>query len=133
MVEEFKRWIDSGRCDVWTRHNSPCSNWSRAYCPSWNQDNIYIVNDKHTELRKIQADNPGIEFEVELVDGWTDVREPEWSLYNEYRVKVDPETETYFEVIDPIAKVILLIPSFGGIDISYIKTGRSFELPIKDL
>ena len=134
MTKEFDRWIEAGRPSVWYKTKHTDEEWMKVYPPAWNHINIYIVDDKHAELRKLQVDSPETKFEVKLTESWSEIREPLWDLDAEYRVKVEePKTETYYEVIDPIAKVILLIPSFGGIDISYIKTGRSFELPTKDL
>jgi len=133
MTKEFDRWIEAGRPSVWYKTKHTDEMWMEVYIPAWEPENDYIIDDKHATLRRLQVGEPETKFEVELSDGWTDVREPLWNLDNEYRVKVESETDTYYEVIDPIAKVILLIPSFGGIDISYIKTGRSFELPTKDL
>jgi len=60
--EEFTRWIDAGQGRV---------------------------DDKHTELRKLQIYDPDIKFQVKskLTREWKDVYEVLWNLESEYRIK----------------------------------------------
>ena len=132
MIEEFKRWMEAGRCNVWHKTIGINEKWDKVFRPVWNPKSIYIVDDEHATLRMLQVDSPETKFEVELSDGWTEVREPLWDLDNEYRVKVE-ELVLYIEYIDTSNNNIIVQPISMTITSDYYETGRTFELPTKDL
>ena len=129
MVEEFKRWIEAGRPDLWYRHDLVIEKWSKTDSPRWYKENIYIVDDEQAALRMLQADKPETEFEC-FITGINDWREtePEWSLYNEYRAKVE-ELVLYIEYLDTKNNNIIVQPNSMTITSDYYETGRTFELP----
>jgi len=130
--EEMIRWAESPEgTGVWYSHNN--SEWVLRSKPDWNEDVVYIVDDWHSVLRKLQVDDPETKFEYRYaVDmDWTYGEVTEWNLDTEYRVKAEPKMETYYEYIAPMGTLIGKRAN-KPVDESWIKTGRSFELPAKD-
>ena len=139
--QEIIRWAKSlNRTKVWCK--SDLADWSITHVPRWTDDTIYIVDDIHAELRKLQADKPETKFELlsKLKRGeWVDT-DPGWQLDREYRVKAEPKTETYYEVVVEnrhttdwyISNELFTQCRIDEYKESIVKTGRTFELPKAD-
>jgi len=92
LKQEFARWIDAGRPVVWYKRND--GSWGYVNeGPSWNNEDIYIVDDEQAELRKLQIDNPETKFEWFNGQRWCNCGSvPNWELGRKYRIK---RTEWY--------------------------------------
>ena len=68
------------------------TDWFLVSCPTWDEENTYVINDKYAELRKAIADGKIIQY---FSDGWYDL----YRDYNGYfvgditRYKIKPETK----------------------------------------
>jgi len=135
---EINRWADSPEgTKVWCRQTIK---WVLYSAPSWSKKFQYIVDDCHAELRKLQIDEPETKFEMRDVDKWYCVEVSAWLIDEEYRVKEEPKTETYYEVIVPSAdrtynyiQDVLVTEETIKRNGNMTKTGREFELEVKGL
>ena len=97
LIKEFIRWVNNGRGKVWYLN---CDNrWELLY-PAWTNLSVYITNDKHAKLRRLQIDEPYSKFEVV----WDEVAkevEPTWDIDKNYRVKAEPVYE--YQWLYPVA------------------------------
>jgi len=94
IIKEFGRWILAKRPAVWYKRNE--GSWECVNeVPSWNNEDIYIVDDEQAELRKLQIDKPDTKFQVKRSkEGiWKDCDIPSWYKGVEYRVKPKPKIE----------------------------------------
>jgi len=91
LIKEFARWIDAGRPAVWYKSTTSNPRWlaSGRQNTCWKySDTIYIVDDDHAELRKLQIDKPDTKFEWFAGQEWHDCKDiPNWDLETKYRVK----------------------------------------------
>ena len=91
LIDEFCRWVDNGKGDVWYQ-NITTKEWYTTY-PTWDSTGHYITNDKHQELRRLQIDEPDTKFEFfGIKDRWVEAK-PQWNIELKYRVKVEPVYE----------------------------------------
>jgi len=99
--EEIIRWANSPKdTKVWIRYDRYC--WYLFSTPYWLDNEIYIVNDRHAELRKRWVDEgkPEVEF-FDVENGcWKTDTEFAFDVNREYRIK-SSEWETP-EGVDPI-------------------------------
>jgi len=87
---EFARWIDADRPSIWIKFEDIESKWELKDKVSWDSNQLYyIVGDNHSELRKLQIDEPNTKFQVKSkIDGeWKDISIIFWDLVSKYRVK----------------------------------------------
>ena len=92
LIREFSKWVNSGKGDVWYR-KANTKKWCIAF-PNWEGNGHYIVEDKHTEFRKLKIDKPSTEFEFRKGENdWSIARHPNWDVKLEYRVKAEPVYE----------------------------------------
>ena len=100
IKNEFAKWIDLEKPTIWYRKHNNKSEWKESRLVSWEDKYIYIINDRYSELRKLQIDNPKTKFQmkqfqqagydnkgnVQVKEVWIDV-EPNWDYTTVYRVK----------------------------------------------
>jgi len=57
---------------VWNRRvDSPPSRWGKSDNPSWDEDLVYIVDDRHQKIRRDMLDSPDIRIYWDTPnDGW---------------------------------------------------------------
>ena len=102
LKQEFARWIDAGRPVVWYKRNDGSWGYVNA-APSWNNEDIYIVDDEHAELRKLQIDKPETKFEWFNGQRWCNCGSvPNWEPGRKYRVK----PKEWYEDLDMIGKPV---------------------------
>jgi len=87
--EQAKKWMAEisafARGSDILLYNTDLEEWTVNHTPQWRIDRLYIINDKHVEVREAYAMGEDIEY---LDDGrWTYIREPNWIDSTEYRVK----------------------------------------------
>jgi len=105
IKKEFSRWIDAGKPPVWTNDIDNPITWSLIQLPTWAVDHyIYIVDDKHAELRKLQIDEPNTKFEYyePIAKVWVSANMPSWNTNIKYRVK----PKEWFEDLDMVGKPV---------------------------
>jgi len=95
LIKEFERWVKAGRPKMWYKR----SNGSWGYVsgiPSWNNKDIYIVDDDHTELRKLQIDEPDAKFQYynEIAKEWQTIQDLNWDFNPDVKYRLKP-TEWY--------------------------------------
>ena len=76
--------------EIWCRGKADDTEWILVDNPSWSTENIYVINDKFSEIRKAIAD--GKQIQIRKFQTWDDLDvkdpnfEPELSI-NCYRIK----------------------------------------------
>jgi hypothetical protein len=100
LVKEFKRWVEADRPQVWFK-GPDMDTWkltAGVHTPSWSHNFTYIVNDRHSEIRKQKVDNPDliIEFYDKVINKWVVIDNPGWLLDIEYHIK-EPKSTTLYE------------------------------------
>jgi len=96
LVNEFSRWLESGRLGVWKGVNKNGKyEWKLIdIYPSWAQDCVWVVDDDQAEFRKLAIENPKVKFEYLTSSGeWVECI-PNWNITTKYRLKKD---EWYFK------------------------------------
>jgi len=85
--KEFSRWISIRRDNVWCRYPHE-KFWSLKNIPTWNETEIYIVDDKQAKLKKLQIDKPETQFQMYDVSlrKWVECT-PTWNICTRYRIK----------------------------------------------
>ena len=141
LVKEFKRWIDADRPMVWFKEIACEDEWETTLVPKWNNYSVYIVDDKHAEIRKMKNDDDSlvIEFYDDGAKKWREPRDLNWDLRTQYRIK--PETKTIYEwmyklnstdrwFIDEALMTEKEAEAFFDSVKAYRKTGREFEVEV---
>jgi len=81
---------------VWWRRDTG-GKWVLTDTPTWSENNIYIVNDEWSELRKAQADGKQLQYGYMASGGWTnDTLDDEWmNISNPKQWRIKPEEPVY--------------------------------------
>ena len=82
---EMIRFAESPKGTMCWLRDSKCG-WDLINKPGWVEDNIYIVDDAHAELRKLQIDKPKTKFKVKISTGWKNIDNKLWRIDWEYKV-----------------------------------------------
>jgi len=89
IKKEFSTWINLDRPAVWVRNYFKNGEWYITNSPAWDENYVYIVDNEHAELRKLQKDEPYTKFQIwrEFEEEWWDCECPMWNPKHKFRVK----------------------------------------------
>ena len=137
LIEEFSRWLSAGRPDVFFKDKD---GWGVTNEPGWVEDVVYIVDDKHAEMRRKLIDNPNLIVELydEVANIWVTIDYPKFDVNLKYRIKPEePEYKIVYEWMYKLDNKDWIITDhlyteeqaktrFSGY--TYQKTGREFKV-----
>jgi hypothetical protein len=86
MMQEFTRWIEENRPNVFYRHYD-FGEWKKDAFSSWRRNYITVIDDKHADIKKkwYEQDRPLIEYKHADDTEWKTTNHPCWDKDLEFR------------------------------------------------